>query len=368
MNKNGIIIVVFYFLFFMDCYGFQKNSSTSQTIKIGLLVTNETSAEAENAAEMAIELANKKSNKSGKKFELITRSMEGPWGTGSKEAVNLVFDDNVWAILGSHDGRNAHLVEQVIAKTRVVFISAWASDPTLAQAYVPWFFNVVPNDNQQAKTLIDVIFIKKGIDKIAVFSEENYDANVEVESFLKELKATNKPNPIHLKYKPSTQNFDNFIQLIKKEEINGIVLFGESSTSWEIIRQLRKERISSPIFGTPNLLGGFDLDSKNLSTQTNIFVCTSGEWLKNIEPSFHNNFQKKYGEKPSAIATYAFDGMNVLIAAIQSSGFDREKFQEILPKTNYLGATGSIRFDEKGNRLEGTLIIDVSSGNPILLK
>ncbi len=368
MNKNLIIILTFFFLFFQDCYAFQKNSSTLQAIKIGLLVTDETSVEAQNAAEMAIELANKKSIKYGKKFELITRSMEGPWGTGSKEAVNMVFDDNVWAILGSHDGRNAHLVEQVIAKTRVVFLSAWASDPTLAQAYVPWFYNVVPNANQQAKTLIDAIYSKRISNKIAVFSEENYDVNLEAESFLAVLNAANKPKPLHLKYKNSSQNFENFIQLIKKEEIDGIVLFGESSNSWKIIRQLREKKINFPIFGTPNLLGGSDLDIKRLSTQTNIFVCTSGNWLQEKELSFQNNFQKKYGKMPSAIAAYAFDGMNILITAIQSSGFDREKFQEILPKTNHLGATGSIKFDEKGNRLEGTSIIDISSGNSILLK
>ena len=85
--------------------------------------------------------------------------MEGPWGTGSKQAVNLVFDEEVVAMLGSHDGRNAHLVEQVSAKSRVVFLSAWSGDPTLAQAFVPWFFNCVPNDLQQADVLIEEIYI-----------------------------------------------------------------------------------------------------------------------------------------------------------------------------------------------------------------
>ena len=46
--------------------------------------------------------------------------------------------------MGSHDGRNAHLVEQVATKSQVVFLSAWASDPTLSQAFVPWFFSCVP--------------------------------------------------------------------------------------------------------------------------------------------------------------------------------------------------------------------------------
>lgn len=66
---------------------------------------------------------------------------------------------------------------------------------------------------------------------------------------------------------------------------------------------------------------------------------------------------------PSAIASYAFDGMNILISAIQSSGYNREKLLAILPKTDQLGATGSIQFDKKGNRLQGTYLIDISSKN-----
>jgi ABC-type branched-subunit amino acid transport system substrate-binding protein len=363
MNKNSVLILVFFLLFFQESYAFQKSSVDQESLKIGLLITDETSVEAQNAAQMAIELANKKITKNGKKFELITKSMEGPWGTGSKEAVNMVFNDNVWAILGSHDGRNAHLVEQVIAKTRVVFVSAWASDPTLSQAYVPWFFNVVPNDIQQAKALIDEIYTKKNMAKIAVFSEENYDANLEAESFLKELKAANKPKPIHLTYKTSTQNFDHFIQIVKKENVKGIVLFGNAATSWRVIEQFREKQLSIPIFSTPKLLGSSDLDQKTLTEQRNIFISTSGNWLENKELSFQNNYKKKYGNMPSAIAAYAFDGMNILISAIQSSGYNREKLLAILPKTDQLGATGSIQFDKKGNRLQGTYLIDISSKN-----
>ena len=86
----------------------------------------------------------------GYTFELLTRSMAGSWGTGSKKAVDLIFEEDVWTILGSHNGRNAHLVEQVTAKSQIVFLSVWATDPTLSQAYVPGYFSCVPNDLQQA--------------------------------------------------------------------------------------------------------------------------------------------------------------------------------------------------------------------------
>ncbi len=145
--------------------------NAKNTIKIGLLIQNETSVAAKNGAELAILNANSKDDK-GIMFELVVKSMEGPWGTGSKQAVNLVFDEEVVAMLGSHDGRNAHLVEQVSAKSRVVFLSAWSGDPTLSQAFVPWFFNCVPNDFQQADALFEEICNKRKITKIAVVSDQ----------------------------------------------------------------------------------------------------------------------------------------------------------------------------------------------------
>ena len=109
----------------------------------------------------------------------------GQWGTGSKQAVDLIFAENVCAIIGSSNGRNAHLVEQVAAKTRKVFLSAWAGDPTLAQAFVPWYFSCVPNDNQQAEVLIEEIYNKRKITKIAVVSDNSYDSKLALESFVK---------------------------------------------------------------------------------------------------------------------------------------------------------------------------------------
>ena len=136
-------------------------------------------------AELAIREANEKGGLNGFRFQLIVRSMEGPWGTGSKEAVNLIFEEKVWALLGAHDGRNAHIVEQAATKSIVVFVSAWASDPTLSQAFVPWFFNCVPNDNQQASSLIEEIYNKRNFNKVAVISGDDYDSKMTLNCFLK---------------------------------------------------------------------------------------------------------------------------------------------------------------------------------------
>jgi len=163
-----ILLSVFILASSKEAFALQYQKKLNEPIKIGLLIADSTAIEARNGAELAIKEVNEKGGIHGRRIELITRSMEGVWGSGSSEVVDMVFNEDVWAILGSHDGRNAHLVEQVIAKTRVVFLSAWASDPTLSQAYVPWYFSAVPNDIQQANALIEEIYTHRKHEKVLV--------------------------------------------------------------------------------------------------------------------------------------------------------------------------------------------------------
>lgn len=355
-------------LFTQDIYAQQKNSKNINTIKIGLLIKDYKSIDARNGAELAISFANKKQDPDELNFNLEVRSMEGPWGTGSKEVVNLVFKEKVWAILGSHDGRNAHLVEQVIAKTQIVFLSAWASDPTLSQAFVPWYFNCVPNDLQQADALIEEIYSKRKIAKIAIVSDRGYDSKLARESFLKKWKITGKTAPLQLLYEDPDKDFNILIDKLVKADANGVLLFAQPAASLQFINQLRQKNMNKPIFGTLALLGEIEFSEGKFANFKDITFVTSVNWLGSNGIDFKKAFQRKYGKDPTEIAAYAFDGMNLIIEAIKSSEYDRDKVQEAMSKSNYRGVTGTIRFDKRGNRLGNPELKELINGIPVNIK
>lgn len=368
MSKNFLIIIVSCVLYMHGIYAQQNTMTTGNIIKIGLLIGNNRSTAARNGAEMAIDKANEEEGNDGLHFQLVVRSMEGPWGTGSKEAVNLVFKEKVWAIMGSHDARNAHLVEQVISKTSVVFLSAWASDPTLSQAFIPWYFSCVPNDIQQADALIEEIYNKRKIIKVATVTDENYDSKLALQSFLKEIKIAGKSEPMQLSYDSSNKNFKILIDEIIEADIKGFILLGKPSFSFSFIQQLRQKKINYPVFGALSLLGEDEYYDLELENYNNVTLATSGNWLESIDLSFQNEFQKKYGKMPDAVAAYAYDGMNLIIEAVKHSGLDREKIQEAMSKTHYKGVTGSIQFDEKGNRMGLFELIEINNGIPVTVE
>jgi len=367
------IVVLAWAMFFFgdfesDSFAIKSQKESDKTIKIGILVQDNKSKEARNAAEMAVRKVNAKGGINGRLVKLIVRSMEGPWGTGSKQAVDMIFNEKVWAIIGSHDGRNAHLVEQATTKAHVIFLSAWASDPTLSQAFVPWFFNCVPNDRQQATAFIDEIYNKRKIAKIALVSDNGYDSKLASETFVKMSKKMLKPDPLLLSYNFSSTDFKELIDQINKAKVDGIVLSGQAPATKMIIKQLRQRNIKLPVFGTLSILGEQGFSVQDLKNSGNVVLISSGNNLLQKSKDFQKEYQKENGKIPGAVAAYAYDGLNLILEAIKNSGFDRDKVQNALLKMRYEGITGPIQFDEKGNRLGEPGLIEIKNGISLALK
>jgi len=354
------------FIFFLSLFILPVTAQKTEPIKIGLLIQDKASLAAKQGAELAIKMANEKGGVNGRPFQLITKNMEGPWGTGSKQAVDLIFENEVWALMGSHDGRNAHLVEQAATKSTVVFISAWSSDPTLSQAFVPWFFNCVPNDRQQADELIEEIYNKRKFTRVATIVDNTYDSNQALKSFLKNLKLAGKNEPVHFLFDNYIVELDVLADQIIKAEVNCIVLFCQPSASLKIIRLMRQRKMNKPVFGFLSILNENKLSGKELQEFDNIMLVPSGTWTGSKNLAFRQKYQKLYGKMPGMVAAYAFDGMNLLIEAIRTSGApEREKIQQALSKIHYEGVTGRIQFDSKGNRSGSIDLKGTKNGVPV---
>ena len=366
MIKKYLLLFTVSFFLVHGIYAQIKGKKPVKIIKIGLLVNNNTSGSAKNGAELAIEIANKRKKFIGTHFELLVRSMEGPWGTGSKEAVNLVFNEKVWAILGSHDGRNAHLVEQVIAKTHIVFLSAWATDPTLYQAFVPWFFSIVPNDDQQAELLAKEIIQTNKKVKIAALSDHSYDSDLALQSFLKKMSKMEYSEIIRLNYNNTDKSIKEIIHNINENSIDCVVLFGVSSSLLPLMQQLEKNKNIEHVYGALSLLANDGQKEMDFKQFQKVSIISYPNRSNNKNSSFIKSYKEKYGKRPGAVAVYAYDGMNLILEVIQNSNFDREKIQKTMAKIKFNGVTGLIQFDEHGSRLNTAELIHINDRIPVI--
>jgi len=362
---NTIFVLALLGLISRDIKAIQRREVPDSLIKIGLLIPDNNSVAALQGAEMAIKKANENGGYKGKPFQLAVRSMEGPWGTGSKQAVDLIFKENVWAIIGSSDGRNGHLIEQVSTKARIVFLSVWASDPTLAQAFVPWYFSCVPTDLQQADAIINEIYNKRLLKKIAAVSDDGYDSKLAMESFVKKIKINGKTEPIQLLYNNPFQDFNDLLNKINKGGVDGIILFGKPSASIKFIEQMEKKKMKQTVFGSISLLNEDESSMQEQEDYRNMILFVSGNWSSPKGIAFRKEYQRLYGNLPGAVAAYSYDGVSLLIEAIRNAGLNREEIQKSLTKIQYEGVTGRIQFDDKGKRRGAAKLMELKNGVPV---
>jgi len=269
----------------------------------------------------------------------VIRSAEGLWGTGSKESVAFVYEDEVCAIVGSLDGRNAHLAEQVAAKSHLSYIEAYATDPTLSQAFVPWFMRVVPNDDQQAKALLELI-IKNGGAKIGILTTDTYDASYAVKSLSKEASRLTGSTPLIISADSLGRQEQRIVEKIRISALDHLIVPYDAPYLRDLLVSLKKVLPSLQIYGTLHFTMGAEIRNIQWGDYEGTYMISAGPvWIGNDYLS------------ANAREGSAHDAVDLIIKSVKQVGTDREAIKNYLLEIHYdEGMTGPISFDEMGNR------------------
>lgn len=336
-----------------------------QPVRIGLLLPDQNSVSAKNGAELAIQKANQLAGPDDPYFKLVVRSMEGPWGAGANEAIQLIFEDKVCAIVCSVDGRNAHLAEQAATKSQVVLLSAWSGDPTLSQAFVPWFYNVAPNYIQQAAILTEEILHKQKIRHLTAVVDNQYDSKSALNFFISKFRESGAALSGQWTYTNRENELPELAEHLRKTNTEGLILFVKSRTALKIIDYLRQKNIRPAIFAPLFVFNENELSVKDYLIFENVVMISSEHWFNLKAQSFRDDFRNIYGHLPGNAAAYAYDAIQMLTTAIGKGGTSREKIQQALSKISCEGITGTFQYDSKGNRVGNISLVSIKNGLPV---
>ena len=331
----------------MNLHG-QMKVEEQEFVPLGFLVNDLNEFHAGFAAKLAVKEINDHGGINGKPLKLITRSVEGSWGAGSGEVVDLVFNEKVKAILGSIDGRNSHLAEQVIAKTQVLYLSAWSSDPSLSKAYVPWYFSLVPTDDQQATLLLDEVNGKKGFQKILVVHDRTYDAEQALKSLIKDAKGREPLNIRSFSYPPTASESGGFLAEVNRTGAEAIILIGMQLPLSKILKQLGEANKAIPIYTHLSVQGSQEFISNRIEYIHRFYVIGSERGLHSDPFGFESAFLKQYDQKPGPIAAFVYDGIMILVDALKQSENQEVGLEQSMSQINYQGLRAKVQFDSKG--------------------
>ena len=142
---------------------------------------------------------------------------------------------------------------------------------------------------------------------------------------------------------------------------------GEPRPTRALIRRMRERGMELDVFLPLAPVDGI-LGSGGVSFDGVVLVAP-GHWWTAQGERFRRTYQHRYGHPPPAAAAYAYDGMCLIIAAVERAGLNRERIRDAVANIYYPdGVTGPIWFDTAGNRLGRVALMEIVDGRPRLLE
>jgi len=285
------------------------------------------------AARLAIEQANTEGGylKRNIPFELVISNDNGLWGASGNEIVKLAYKDKVWAILGTIDGANSHIAIRVALKAEIVMMNSGDTDPTFIETNIPWVFRCISDDRQQSYLLVDYIYRKLGLKRVGIIRASNRYGRFGVREIRDGSRRLGYPVILEMAYNLGIDDFSLQLERLKEANLDAIIHWGDAPEGAQILNQMRAMGMEHPYFACDRCL--LDEFAEIAGENAEGVICTS-PWNPDSKSKrytqFCEAFKKRFGEEPETFAAHAYDGMNMLIWAVQVAGLNRAKIRDVL--------------------------------------
>ncbi len=312
-------------------------------------------------AQLAVEQANTRGGYRGKlPFKLIIRNDNGQWRSSGREIVMLAYKDSVWAVLGTVDGANSHIAIRAALKAEIPIMNTADTDPTYVETNIPWVFRCITDDRQMCYLLSDFAFKKLGLKRIAALRATNRYGRMSIDEFRDAATRLGRPFLVELQYQEGDTDFTPQLKRIQSLNVDGVITYGNSKESALILKQMRKMRMNQWFFGSDRMVTTEFIDIVGDNHGRVVAGYPYDPTRK--DPAylqFIENFCNRFKENPETYAAHAFDGMNMIIAAIERAGLNRALIRdELVRMSNYKGVTGIKELDAVfSNRTPASLAI-----------
>jgi ABC-type branched-subunit amino acid transport system substrate-binding protein len=276
------------------------------------------------AVNRAIEEANREGGYKGLPFRLVPGWSENPWAGGISSVTRMVYNDKVWAILGSIDGASTHLAEQVVAKARLTLIDPASTDDSVNQANVAWVFSCVPGDRPSAAVIGESLLKAGSFSLLTATDHDSRAIAAQLNSFLTARKAAPRQ---HVEFAPAATQAAEAIAL----DVAAVVVLAGPADSARMVRALRSRRADLLIYGGPTMGRQSFLEAAGAAAEGVRF------------PLLVEDSTTDYA------ALDAYDATRILVAAIRKAGLNRARIRDAVEElAPWSGVSGVIRWDALG--------------------
>ncbi|OHB72365.1 MAG: hypothetical protein A2V70_16410 [Planctomycetes bacterium RBG_13_63_9] len=278
-------------------------------------------------------------------FELVVSNDNGLWGASGNEIIKMAYKDKVWAILGTIDGANSHIAIRVALKAEIVMMNSGDTDPTFIETNIPWVCRCIGDDRQQGYLLVDYLYRKLGFTRVGIIRASNRYGRFGVREIHDGSRRRGTPIPLEMAYPVGGEDFSLQLERLAQANVEAIVHWGNADDGARILNQMRARGMQQPYFCCDRCVSDefVELAGANAEGVVCGYPWNPDRQDEKLE-TFREAFRQRYGEEAETYAAHAYDGMNMLIWAVQVAGLNRAKIRDVLAYRTqpWHGVTGEI--------------------------
>lgn len=314
----------------------------------------------DNGARLAVEEINAQGlTLGGKKLrlELLSEDDQADPKTATIVAQKLV-DAGVVAVVGHLNSGTTIPASKYYHDAGIPQISPSATAIAYTAQGYKNAYRVMANDEQQGRVLGQYAVQKLGAKKIAIIDDRTAYGQGLADEFERAARAAGAEIVTREYTNDRATDFTAILTAIKGKNPDLIFFGGMDPQAGPMAQQMKRLGLAA------RFLGGDGMQNAN-------FLKLAGEGAEGAiasspglpldampgGPTFKQKFEAKYGQI-QIYAPYAYDAVMVLVDAMRrADSHEPAKVLAELPKTDYQGVTGQIRFDAKGDIQGGAVTL-----------
>ena len=300
-------------------------------------------------SQLAIEQANAAGCyvKRGIPFELVVRNDNGLWGASGNEIIHLAYTHQVWAILGTIDGANTHIAIRVALKAELPMLASGDTDPTYIETNIPWVFRCIGDDRQMNYIILDYLFRKLKLERVAIMRSSNRYGRFGIRELRDGARRLGHPIAVEMAYRVGDTNFDLQLARVEEAKPQAVVHWGDGEDGARVLNAMRARGMKQAFVTCDRCVSDEFLGIAGPNAEG--IICSYPWDPTRQDPkleTFRAAFRQRFDAEPDTYASHAYDGMNMLIWAIQQAGLNRAKIRDVLAyrPDPWPGVTGDIPF------------------------
>ena len=312
------------------------------------------------AARLAVDEINGQGGLDGKKLSLVVEDQGPSAATALYAAHKLVEEQKVQVMIGCGTSEAVMAVGPYLESKGVLLVSPSATSSTLGgYRWSRWAFRVCPVDSLQGG-VVSIIIKEKGYKKVAMLVQDTvYGKGIE-ETAKDHLKGSAEI-VASLRYDPAKLSYLSEINTIKEAGPDCVLHAGLYTDGAIVYAQALKEGMDNipwiAVDGSYDMPLEKYLDAARFMEKAVTGTVPVPDEQSPVYKAFAYNYKNTYQFDPTVYCDTVYDGINMIAISLKkantySGGAIRDALLAV--GSNYHGASGSITFDQSGERVAGS--------------